>query len=173
MVKREIRNIKGEIIQNANDDEPWYQLSAETWFLIGGLTVLISGCFYNPKIIDGLFRFLDFRLWPWWYFVVLFLSVAFSIKWYLLAQSWDDLDLEDIEIGKQFLRMSITITIEMLILILLKATGLLSHFYNPLERWLGFGDYSHMGLLSFLLICLAVAVTVYVVKEWFTAAFQS
>jgi len=169
----EIRNLKGEIVQDPDNEGQWYHLSANTWFLVGGLLLFNIGCFFNPNFMDYLFRFLDFRLWSWWYFLVLLLIVAFSIKWYILFQSWDDLDPVDIDVGKQFLLMSITITAELLILVLLHVSGLARHIGYSLWTWFSFGSYSHGAALAFLLICAAIAITYYVVKEWFIVKFQS
>ncbi len=69
--------------------------------------------------------------------------------------------------------MSITITVESLIFVLLNATGLMRRLSYPLWTWFGYGSYSHMGALAFLLICVAVAITVYVVREWLIAVAQS
>jgi len=173
--KREVRNLKGEIIQDSQvlDEKEWYHLSPSTWILIGGLILFNIGCFFDPKLINGLFRFLDFRLWSWWYFVVLLLIVAFSVKWFWLFQSWDDLDQVDADIGKRFLYMSITLTVEMLILVLLNATGVLRYIFSPLWYWVGYGHYSNWCFPILLLMGVVVTVTIYVVKEWITTAFQS
>ncbi len=140
---------------------------------LGGVLLLVSGLFSQPAWVDPLFRVLDFRLWPWWYFVLLLLIVGFSIKWFFLFQSWDDLAPTDLEVGKRFLRMSITISIELLIVALLNAVGLLRQLSYPLWSWFGYGSYSHMGALAFLLICISVGITIYVVREWFIAVAQS
>jgi len=65
----EIRNLKGEIVLDRDPDEKWYQLSASTWLLIGGLLLFNIGCFLSPGLIDDIFRLLDVRLWKWWYFL--------------------------------------------------------------------------------------------------------
>ena len=66
-----------------SNEKAWYCLSTATCFLIGGLVLFNIGCFLNPNIIDSLWKHLDFRLCPWWYFVMLLLIVAFSIKRFL------------------------------------------------------------------------------------------
>ena len=171
MTPREIRNLKGEIVQDTDDEREWYHFSASTWMLIGGLVLFNLGCFFGLDIIEGLFRLLDFRLWPWWYFAVLLVIAAFSIRWYLLFQAWDELDPVDSEVAAKFLRMSITMTAEMLLVVLLNATGFIHYFYYPISQWLAYGAYSHMAAFTFLLICAAIIATIYVVKEWCIAAF--
>ena len=84
MTAREIRNLKGEIIQDTEGEGEWYHFSTSTWMLLGGLVLFNVGTFFGPHLIDGLFRVLDFRLWAWWYFAILLVIVAFSIKWFLL-----------------------------------------------------------------------------------------
>ena len=171
--KPEIRNMKGEVVQDSDDGERWYHFSGSTGLLIGGLVLFNLGCFFNPNMLGGVFRFFDFRLWLWWYLVTLALIVAFSIKWFLLFRSWDDLDSEEIDIAKRFLCMSITVTAIMLILVLSNMTGLLRIFYDPLRYWISYGAYSHMGLLTFFLICGIVGIIAYVVKEWLITLVSS
>jgi hypothetical protein len=166
--------MKGEIVENTDDEkEPWYQFSATTSALMGGLFLLIGGCCLNQNMIDGLSRLVDFRLWPWWYFAALIVIVFFSVKWYILSQTWEDYDEEDIIVGRKFMTMSFTITGELLVLVLLKSIGFLGRFSYPLWRWFGFGEYSHMALLTFMLVCAAVVLTIYMIKEWYVVAFPS
>lgn len=161
----EIRNLKGEIIQDP-DQEKWYQLSASTWLLIAGLILFNIGCFVNPGIIDQLFRLMDVRLWPWWYFPCLILLVAFSVKWFFIYRNWDDYDEMDTETARRFTRLAIAITIVMSILVLLNITHLYGFFYHPLTRWLGYGEFTWIALLSFMLIFCAIGPIVYFAKEW-------
>jgi len=66
-----------------SNEGTWYRLSAGTWFLIVGLVLINIGFFFNPNIIDSLWQHLDFRICPWWYFALLLLIVAFSIRGFL------------------------------------------------------------------------------------------
>ena len=83
MAPYKIRNIRNEIMPDTNNKRLWYHLSAETWFLVGGLILCNVGWFFSPDTIDNLFRLLDFRLCPWWCFAILLLIVLFSIRRYL------------------------------------------------------------------------------------------
>jgi poly(3-hydroxybutyrate) depolymerase len=83
------RNFQEEVIQQSNG-EHWYRQSAETWFLVGGLVLFNVGCLVNPGMPDHLFQLLDFRFWHWWYFVVLLLITALSIKWFAPFRSRDN-----------------------------------------------------------------------------------
>ena len=154
-----------------SEREAWWKWDASVWMLLGGL-LLLSTALISPRVFDAIFvgivRALDFRLWPWWYFLVLVVIVAFSIKWFMIAKAWynDDLDEVDFLSAKKFLLMSITITAELLIMILLHATTLVRILYWPLWIWFRFGTYSHTAAFAFLLFVVAVVVTLYVFKEW-------
>jgi len=161
----EIRNLKGEIIQDP-DVEKWYQLSASTLLLIGGGILLIVGCFLSPNFIDSIFRLLDIRLWPWWYLLFLAVFVAFTVKWFFIYRNWEDYDELEAEAAKRFTRMAVSITAVMAIFVLLNVTYLFGFFYYPLTRWLGYGDFSWIGFISFILIFCAIAPIAYFVKEW-------
>ena len=161
----EIRNLKGEVIQDP-DEEKWYQLSASTWLLIGGLILFNIGCFLSPNLIDDVFRLLDVRLWPWWYFICLTLLIAFSVKWFFISRNWEDYDDLETEAARRFTRMAIVITIVMVTLILLNVTHLFSFLYHPLTRWLGYGEFTWLAFFSFTLLLCVVGPIVYFVKEW-------
>lgn len=156
------------------DDETkaWWQRDISTYLLIGGLLLFNIAIFVSPALLDygivRIVRVLDFRLWPWWYFLVLVVIVVFSIRWFIIAKAWynDDLDEIDFLSAKKFLLMSITVTAELFILILLHATALLKILYWPLWLWFRFGTYSHTAAFAFLLFVVAVVVTLYVFKEW-------
>ncbi|MDR1959391.1 MAG: hypothetical protein LBQ54_10195 [Planctomycetaceae bacterium] len=161
----EVRNLKGEIIQSSHDGEHWYQLSSSTWLFLGGLLLFNGGCFVNPGLLDTLFILLDVRLWPWWYFLCLTLLIVFSVKWFFIYRNWEDYDDMEINAAKRFHRMAVTVTIVMGVLVLLNATHLYGFFYHPLSRWLGYGDFSWMALLSFLLVFAMIVPVVYFFKE--------
>ena len=161
----EIRNLKGEIIQDP-DNEKWYQLSASTWLLIGGLILFNIGCFLSPTLIDDIFRLLDVRLWPWWYLLFLAIIVAFTVKWFFIYRNMDDYDELETEAAKRFNRMAVSITVVMAILVLLNVTQLFGFFYYPLTRWLGVGEFTWVAVLSFILVFCTIVPIVYFVKEW-------
>ena len=162
----EIRNLKGEIVSDRDPDEKWYQLSASTWLMIGGLVLFNVGCFLSPHLIDNIFRLLDVRLWPWWYLLFLAIIVAFSVKWFFIYRNWEDYDELEAEVSKRFTRMAVSITIVMAILVLLNATGLFNTFYYSLTRWLSVGEFTWIAFLSFILVACAIGPIVYFAKEW-------
>jgi hypothetical protein len=164
-MNQEIRNLRGEIIQDP-DEEKWYQLSTSTWFLIGGLILFNVGCFLSPNLIDNIFRLLDVRLWPWWYLLFLAVFVTFTVKWFFIYRNWEDYDELEAEAARRFTRMAVAISIDMAILVLLNATHLLNAFYYSLVRWLGYGDFNLLALLAFTLIIGAIVPVAWFVKEW-------
>jgi hypothetical protein len=162
----EIRNLKGEIVSDRDPDEKWYQLSASTWFLIGGLILFNIGCFLNPTLIDDIVRLLDVRLWPWWYLLFLAVFVAFTIKWFFIYRYWEDYDELQTEAAKRFIRMAIAFSVVMTILVLLNGTFLFRYICDLLIRWLGYGELTWFAFLSFVLIFCVVGPIVYFIKEW-------
>jgi hypothetical protein len=50
--------------------------------------------------------------------------------------------------------------------------GLEWRFSYSLWRWFGFGDYSHWAAVSFIAICIATGLTIFVLKEWLMAVRQ-
>ena len=155
-----------------DENKSWRQWDTNTYLLIVGLLLFNIAVFAQPALLDyiiiGTLRALDFRLWPLWYFLVLLVIVAFSVKWFLLAKAWYDegFDDNDHESASKFLLMSVTITAELLILVVLHATALLQSLSWPLWIWLQFGTYSNMAMVAFFLAILAVIVTFYITKEW-------
>ena len=168
----EVRNLKGEIVSNTDPDERWYDFSSSTWLFIGGLLLFNIGCFVNPGLIDSLFRMLDVRLWPWWYCVFLGIVVAFSVKWFLIYLRWDDYSGNEADAAMRFVRMSIAVTSVFAIWVLLHATRLLNYFYYPLQEWFGYGAFSWMAVLSFLLLLGIIAALVYYFKEWIVVFWE-
>jgi len=162
----EIRNLKGEIVSERDPDEKWYHLSASTWLLIGGLMLFNVGCFLSPNLIDNIVRAMDIRLWPWWYLLFLVVFVVFTVKWFFIYRNRDDYDDLEAEAARRFTRMAIAITSVMAILVLLNVTHLFHFFYYPLERWLGYGAFSWLALLSFILIFCVIVPVLYFIKEW-------
>lgn len=170
----EIRNLKGEIISDSDSDEKWYQLSASTWLLISGLILFNIGCFVKPSVIDSLVRLLDVRLWPWWYFVIVAIYVAFAIKWFLIyrADDYFDFDELDVEAARRFKIMSIVVAIEMLAIVLLHSSGIMSTMGYPFYQWLSYGTFSWSAMLMFFIVVVITIPTIYVLKEWFVTLFN-
>ena len=156
---------------------PWRHLNSSSGLLIAGLLILNVAVFLQPTILDAvlaaLARALDFRLWPWWYFLVLLALVAFSVKWYLLTSAWNDLDAVDKSVAQRFIPMSTVLACELLGLLVLHASGLLWIVYRAVREMFRFGTYSLTAAIAFFTVCLLAALTYYVVKEWFVLAFSS
>jgi hypothetical protein len=161
-----IQNFSGQIVYKTIDKK-WYHFSASVWLLFGGLILLTCGCFTKPDWVGGIFRLLDVRLWKWWYFIFLALLIAFSVKWFFICRNWEEYDEMELDAAKRFNRMSITIIILMAIIVSLSSSRwLFSGFYYPLERWLGYGAFSWIALLNFVLIIAAIVPVIYFVWEW-------
>ena len=92
--------------------------------------------------------------------------VAFTVKWFFIYRNRDDYDELETEATKRFNRMAVSITVVMAILVLLNVTQLFGFFYYPLTRWLGFGDFTWVAVLSFVLVFCAIVPIIYFVKEW-------
>jgi len=64
-------------------EKVWYRLSPGEWGFLAVLLVLNVFNLLIPGFLDPVFRNLDIRLWPRWYFVPLAVALAFSVLWYL------------------------------------------------------------------------------------------
>lgn len=167
-MRQEVRNLKGEIIRDSDLDERWYHLSVSTWLLIAGLILFNVGCFLKPAVIDSAFRMLDFRLWPWWYFVVAVIYIAFAVKWIRISKAANDLIMDELdeEAARRFKAMSILVSLELAVLVLLHATGLGSMIGLPFYLWIKFGNFSLWAILTFFGAIALGTLTLYFVKEW-------
>ncbi|MDR1963187.1 MAG: hypothetical protein LBQ50_05370 [Planctomycetaceae bacterium] len=154
--------------------DPWWKFSTTTWLFIAGLVLLNIGCFLKPSILDtlllGLFNLLDFRTWTWWYFLGLVAVLAFSVRWFLLYQTYinENFDLQSLEEAKWFCRLSGTLTFLLAVFIFLHRFSLLRWLYNPLYFWLGFGAFSFSALLIFTVIFVMIGFVVFLVWKWMT-----
>jgi len=106
----EVRNLKGEIVSGTDPEDSWWHFDYSFWLLIGGLFLFNIGCFFNPNLIDDIFRMLDVRLWPWSYCFILGVVVLFSVKWFLIYSRWEDYDGTEADAAMRFVRLSIFIT---------------------------------------------------------------
>lgn len=70
------------------DDIPWWRMPVTTWMSLVALASLSVSCCVRPELIDvignGLVRTVDFRFWPWWFFLELSFVLAFSVRWFLI-----------------------------------------------------------------------------------------
>jgi hypothetical protein len=156
-------------------DGKWWQFGPTTWMLVGGLLLLNVGCFLQPNLLDlvfaGLGNLLDFRLWPWWYFLCLILVLGFSVRWFLLLQARinDDLDSQGLEEAKWFCWLSGTITGLSVLLILLHQTGMMRRMYRTLNLMFGYGHFSIWALLIFAGIFGIIGLLVFLTGKWISS----
>jgi len=163
---RKVYNLKGKVVPNIDPDSRWWRFSYTSLLLIAGLILFNIGCFVNPNTIDSLFRLLDVRLWPWWYFLFLAVVVLFSVKWFFIYSRWEDYDGTETDIAIRFLRLSITITVMLLLCVFLHIIGWIYYFSDSLTDWFYFGDFTWMAALTFVLLLGIVALLTYLFKEW-------
>ena len=163
---KEVYNLRGEVVSSTDPDESWWSFTPNTWLLIAGLILFNIGCFFDPGIIDSLFRKLDVRLWPWSYCIIFGIVVLFSIKWFLIYFRWEDYDGTDADAAMRFVRLSIAVTVVLVLWVLLSATRISHFFYELLTRWLGYGEFSWMAVLSFMFLLGIIVMLVYFFKEW-------
>ena len=168
MPNREIRNLKGEIVPDFDPDDGWCYLPGSTWLLILGLVLFNIGCFLKPSVIDSLFRILDIRLWPWWYFVIAVIYIAFGVKWFLIYKAADDFayTVIDDEAAQRFRAMSIIVSLDLALLVVIHATDISSTIGLPFYLWIMFGNFSWWAILTFFCVIALGTVTSYYVKEW-------
>lgn len=152
--------------------EPWWKFGSTTWMLIGGLLLFNVGCFLQPSLLDavfaGLFNLIDFRTWPWWYFLCLITVLAFSVRWFLLYQKKinDDFDSQSLEEAVWFCRLTGAVTVVLAVLVVLHRTGLLRKAYYTLNTMFGYGAFSIWALLIFAVIFGLIGLFVYLVGKW-------
>ena len=163
---REVRNLKGEVVPDNDPEDRLWNFGAGFWLLIGGLFLFNIGCFFNPNLIDNIFRMLDVRLWPWSYCFILGIIVLFSVMWFFIYSRWEDYDGTEADAAMRFLRLSMFTTAVLVLWILLHATRLLFYFYYPLSDWLGRGAFSWMAVLAFVLLLGLIVAFVHFFKEW-------
>lgn len=163
--------------QVSPSSEPWWRFGSTTWMLIGGLLLFNVGCFLQPSLLDtvfaGLFNLLDFRTWPWWYFLCLIAVLAFSVRWFFLYQKKieGDFDPQSLKEAKWFMRLSGTITGVLVVLIVLHRFGLIRPMYYSLHYMFGMGAFSIWALLIFFGILVLIGLLVFLAWKW-VAAFQ-
>ncbi|MDR1922887.1 MAG: hypothetical protein LBQ66_00820 [Planctomycetaceae bacterium] len=156
----------------------WWKLDLTIWFFIVGFVLLTIGVLI-PSIVDavlvttaGIFKIalnmLDFRQWPWWYFICLFAVIAFSVRWsvFYKKNKNDDFDPLSSEEAKWFCVLSGTITLLIIVLVFLHQFALLRPLFNPLYLWFKFGSISFLSLLILTLIFAAAGFLVFVICRW-------
>lgn len=152
--------------------EPWWRFGSSAWLLLGGLLLFNVGCFLQPSLLDmvfaGLFNLLDFRTWPWWYFLCLVAVLAFSVRWFFLYQKKinDDFDPVSAEEAKWFCRLTGAATGLLAVLVILHRTGMLRRMYGTLNYMFGYGAFSIWALLIFAVIFCLIGLFVYLTAKW-------
>ncbi len=148
----------------------WF--GSTTWLLVGGLLLLNVGCFLNPSLLDavmaGIFNLLDFRTWPWWYFLCLIAVMAFSVRWFSLYikkvnDEFDDLNQEEV---KWFYCLSFSATGLFAGLFVLHRTGLLRMLYRQLTYMYVQGGLSFWSLLLGLIVVGIVCLFIWLIGKW-------
>jgi hypothetical protein len=151
-------------------DKKWF--STTTWFLLLGLGLLNVGCFLQPSVLDtvmnAVFNMLDFRTWPWWYFLCLIIVMAFSVKWFILYQKKvnDDFDEMSLEEAKWFNRMSYSATGLFVLLFILHQTKILGMLYRQLTYMYVMGGLSFPSLLLGLLVVGIICLFIWLIGKW-------
>ena len=169
---QEVRNLKGEIVHESDDDQHRFlYLPMSTWLLIGGLIIFNFGCFFYTGIVDYVFRLFDVRLWPWWYFAVLGIILLFSIKWFFMIRNWEDYDEVSIDTAKRFNRMAITVSATLLFLVFLNAINATRFFLHPLADWWNVGTFSWIAFFTVTVCLLTIVFVLYLAWEWVTSYF--
>lgn len=152
--------------------EPWWQFGSSAWLLLGGLLLFNIGCFLHPSLLDtvfaGLFNLIDFRTWPWWYFLCLVATLAFSVRWFFLYQKKinDDFDPVSEEEAKRFCHLTGSLTGLFAALLILHRTGLMRRMYGTLNYMFGFGAFSIWALLIFAVIFGLIGLFVFLIWKW-------
>ena len=163
---REIRNLKGEIVSETDPEDRLLDFGSSTWLLIGGLALFNIGCFFNPNLIDSIFRMLDIRLWPWSYCIILGIIVLFSIKWFFIYSRWEDYDGNEADSAMRFVRLSVAISVGLVLWAFLRAAKWPVYFYDLFARWIGYGEFSWTAALIFVFLLGVATAFVYLFKEW-------
>lgn len=157
---------------NKTNESPWWRLPVSTCLSLAGLASLSLACCLRPILVDriamGLVRSVDFRFWPWWFFLELAMALAFSIRWFLI--------LSDRYNGKppepkhaetnRFLELTGMICLIMLLISLLDRFSLLPAMLNSLFAWFGSGTFSVLGLLSSVGLAVLLIRLVTLTRSW-------
>ena len=141
--------------------------SSVTWLMIIGVILFCVGCFVPASTTDMIFRIFDVRLWPWWYFPCVALMLFFFWRWMRFVISlWGDHRSVVYEVSPQFLRLSGVVFVELLLLILLNATGVLSKLWWPVYQMFIYGVFSWMVLGVLTLGFIAIVAALWCLKDW-------
>ena len=153
----------------------WWQFSTTTWMLVGGLVLLNIGCFLQPSLLDSMFaglaNLLDFRTWPWWYFLCLIAVLAFSVRWFLLYQTYvnEGFDQLSAEEAKWFCWLSGTISGILALWVVLHRTGAMRPMYSQFWLMFGMGHFTIWALLIFGGIFGIVGLLVFLTGKWISS----
>ena len=163
---REVYNLQGEIVSAHDPDGCWRHFDSSFWLLIGGL-LLIAGSFVDPGVIDSCLLALDPRTWVWWYFLVAITYMMFAIQWFRIyrASEWDT-DYATDDRNDRFKIMSIVVSAELALIVLLHATGVASSWGYPFYLWYTYGTFSWWAIITFAALLGVLVVTFYYVREW-------
>jgi len=156
-------------------DAKGWQFGPTTWILVGGFLLLNVGCFLQPSLLDsmlaGLSNLLDFRTWPWWYFLCLIIVLGFSVRWFLLYQTHvnDDFDPQSREEAKWFCWLSGTITGLLTLLVVLHRIGVMRRMYHTFYLMFGQGHFSIWALFIFAGIFAVIGLFIFLTGKWISS----
>ena len=170
-MKQPIRNLKGEIVDyvGGSDTQPWWHLSTSTWLLIAGLVILNVGCFFDAAALDRLFRCLDVRQWPWWYFLIVLAAAALLCRCGFIAAHYSEYDKYERDEAKKFVRLTIFALVVGILLIVLRFFNFWWEMLYAFKDWFAHGQSSKSAMLFFLIALTLAALAVYLVVSWLVA----
>lgn len=175
---REIRNLDGEVVAVLNDrssshSEQTGPVSWGTIALVFGIALLLRGIF--PEFLSSMlgivvsfFRVFDVRLWAWWYYPIVIVAILSGIRLLRLhfAAYSDNFREYDPEEAHLFKRMSLFISVGMVLFLFAHLQKWLIVPLWYLNLWLGKGTFSWMALGTFVLLCLFIGISFYLIKTW-------
>lgn len=138
--------------------------SPVTWLLIVGALLFCTGCFVPISALDTIFRIFDVRLWPWWYLPCIAILTFFGYRWSRFLKSFQSDKVY--EISLPFIRLSIVVSLEIVLFILLHLTGVLEFIYDLMWRMFGFGEFSWLVWIVLSVGFGMFAGTLWCLREW-------
>lgn len=168
-MKQPIRNLKGEIVDLKDDQSPWWYLSTSTWLLIAGLLVLNAGCFLDASTVDRVFRLLDIRQWPWWYFPIFLVAVALLTRCIIIAVHYPDYDKYERDEAKKFIRLTICLAVTGTIASLSRFFRFGWDMINAFKDWFAHGEFSPSALIVLLIALVLLTIVIYAFTSWLMA----
>jgi hypothetical protein len=166
--------MKNTLPANSSHKPSCWHFGTTTWLVIIGLILLNIGFFLHPFVsvaggfFADLFSLLDFRTWPFWYFICLVFVVGCSVRWFFLYRKYvnDDLDQLHSEEAQWFCCLSGSITLLLAVLVFLHRFSFLRRIFHPLYLFFGYGDFSYFALFMFAVLLSAIVVVCFFAWKW-------